>query len=147
MQAADEGAIAAIEKNGGVITTRFFDALSLQAVTDPVNFFTRGIPIPHCKLPPTDAIDYYSDPKNRGYLADPEKVAECRYELSQKYGYELKDLTNDPKLELMLRRKDPRQIWFGLWPGWLVNLQDKFIVKPKDKDYEEYYKSWIKIKL
>lgn len=28
--------------------------------------------------------------------------------------------------------KDPRQIFFGLQPGWVVNLPDETIIKPVD---------------
>ena len=57
-----------------------------------------GGPIPRRKLPPEDAVGYYTDPKSRGYLADPEKVAEERYLLSQKYGYVLPNIDNDPSV-------------------------------------------------
>lgn len=33
-----------------------------------------GEPIPKRMIPPEDAIAYYTDPKNRGYLADPDQV-------------------------------------------------------------------------
>lgn len=42
MQWASESAIAAIEKNGGVITTAYFDPMCLNAVIDPERFFLRG---------------------------------------------------------------------------------------------------------
>jgi len=90
-------------------------------------------------LPPQDAIEYYTDPKFRGYLADPDLIAEERLVLAQKYGYVLPDLSKDPKRELLLMRKDPRQIFFGLSPGWVINLRDKCILKPKDKVLRDYY--------
>ena len=74
--------------------------------------------------------------KNRGYLADPKEVAEERLILSQKYGYELSE-NND---EYLKESKDPRQIFFGLHPGWVVNLADKVIYKPADPELEEMYK-------
>ena len=37
-----EVAIAAVERNGGSITTRFFDPPSLFALRDPEKFFTKG---------------------------------------------------------------------------------------------------------
>ncbi len=91
-------------------------------------------------LPPEDAIEYYTDPKNRGYLADPLLVAQERQLLAQKYGYELPDIESDPIMKL---RKDPRQVFFGLEPGWVVNLRDKQILRPTDEELIEYYKSWI----
>jgi large subunit ribosomal protein L15 len=42
VQWASESAIAAIEKNGGVITTAYFDPMCLNAVIDPERFFLRG---------------------------------------------------------------------------------------------------------
>ena len=47
-------------------------------------------------LPPPDVIEYYTNAKNRGYLADPEDIARERVILAQKYGYELPDVNNDP---------------------------------------------------
>jgi len=139
-----EVAIAAIERNGGTVTTRFFDPPSLFALRDPEKFFTKGIPIPRCALPPQDAVAYYINPKNRGYLADPREVAKARLDTAQKYGYRLPDLhaENDAEvLEVLLARKDPRQIFYGLWPGWVVNLKDKVIIKPKDPELNEFYAS------
>jgi len=141
VQWASEAAIAAVEKWGGIITTRFYDLESVNAMVDPLRFFTRGVPIPRCKLPPQDAIEYYSDAKNRGYLADPAEIQKARDELAQKYGYQLPDLSQDPQKDMLLMRKDPRQIWYGLEPGWAVNLRDKCVIKPKNDELEEYYKS------
>lgn len=141
VQWASEMTIATIERLGGVIMTRFYDPLSLIALQDPETYFKTGKPIPKCKLPPTDAVEYYSDPKFRGYLADPEKIAEERVALSQKYGYDLPDLSESNKLSLLLKRKDPRQIFFGLHPGWIVNLTEKKILKPKAEYLQEYYHS------
>ena len=38
-----EVAIAAIERNGGTVKTRFFDPPSLFALRDPEKFFTKGV--------------------------------------------------------------------------------------------------------
>ena len=48
-------------------------------------------------------------------------VEEERLKLAQKYGYELPDKEED----YMLKRKDVRQIFYGLQPGWIVSLADK----------------------
>ena len=49
---------------------------------------------------------------------------------------------NDPEVrDHLLERKDPRQIFYGLWPGWVVNLRDKTIIKPKDRELVEFYAS------
>nr|CAG4646496.1 EOG090X0BG9 [Macrothrix elegans] len=142
VQHAPEHVIAAIERNGGVVTTAYYDPISLMAIRDPMSFFARGVPIPKRQLPPENAIEYYTDPKNRGYLADPDLIAVERFKLAQKYGYELPDLKKDPNsLPMMLERKDPRQIFYGLNPGWLVNLIDKKIYEPDDEQLLEYYKS------
>ncbi|XP_065352697.1 large ribosomal subunit protein uL15m [Cloeon dipterum] len=141
VQWASEGAIAAIERNGGVITTSYYDPLCLHAVTDPARFFLRGDPIPKRMIPPEDAIEYYSSADNRGYLADPEKVSLARLALAQKYGYELPKIEDDPDYTMLTMRKDPRQIFYGLEPGWVVSLKDKAILKPKDKELLEYYRT------
>lgn len=43
VQYASEQVIAAIERNGGVITTAYYDPPSLLAMRDPIKFFARGI--------------------------------------------------------------------------------------------------------
>ncbi|RWS28632.1 39S ribosomal protein L15-like protein [Leptotrombidium deliense] len=141
VQYAKESVIAAIERNGGIITTAFYDIKSVIALHDATKFFKSGEPIPRRMLPPPDCIDYYSDAKNRGYLADPEKIAEERFLLSQKYGYKLPDIKLDPLYKRLTLRKDPRQVFFGLEPGWVVNLKDKQILRPSDHLLQEYYKS------
>lgn len=42
VQWASEHVIAAIERNGGIITTAFYDTHSLWAVIDPEKFFMKG---------------------------------------------------------------------------------------------------------
>jgi len=124
-----------------MITTRFYDVTSLQAVTNTLGFFKKGLPIPRCALPPQDAIEYYTNPDTRGYLANPEDVRKARYVLSQKYGYTPPDYENCDNPELFKIRKDPRQIFLGLNPGWVVCLKDRVIIKPKDDEYIQYYQS------
>ncbi|XP_013777989.1 39S ribosomal protein L15, mitochondrial-like [Limulus polyphemus] len=141
VQHAPEPVIAAIERNGGLITTAYYDVASLYAAMDPLRFFKKGVPIPKRHLPPEDAVEYYTNPANRGYLADPSKVAEERFSLAQKYGYQLPNIAEDPKWELLTLRKDPRQIFYGLEPGWVVNIRKKKILKPKDEQLQEYYRS------
>lgn len=43
IQWANELVIAAVERAGGVITTSYYDPHSLQAMTNSVKFFERGI--------------------------------------------------------------------------------------------------------
>ncbi|XP_059580077.1 large ribosomal subunit protein uL15m isoform X2 [Alligator mississippiensis] len=141
VQMASELVVAVIEKNGGIITTAFYDQRSLDIVCKPVPFFLRGQPIPKRMLPPEDLVRYYTDPKNRGYLADPSKVLEARLELGKKYGYVLPDMTKDELFQMLSTRKDPRQIFFGLAPGWVVNMSEKKILKPVDERLLKYYSS------
>ncbi|CRK91836.1 CLUMA_CG005458, isoform A [Clunio marinus] len=132
VQHANELVIATIEKNGGVIRTAYFDPYSLQALRNPKKFFERGVPIPRRMIPPQDAIEYYSNPKNRGYLADPEAISHERLVLAQKYGYELPKIEDDVDYEMLSETKDPRQIFYGLEPGIVVNLEDKSIIRKRE---------------
>merc|ERR1719348_2407239 len=137
VQWADEQSIAAVERAGGRITCAYYDLHSVIALADPEKFFKSGAPIPRRLTPPGNIMEFYVTAKNRGYLADPKEVAEERLILSQKYGYELVD--NDD--EFLKESKDPRQIFYGLHPGWVVNLADKVIYKPADPDLVEMYKN------
>lgn len=123
--------------------TNLLSCLPTEILCKPAVFFLRGKPIPKRMLPPEDLVRYYTDPRNRGYLADPSKVAEARLELAKKYGYVLPDITKDELFKMLSARKDPRQIFFGLAPGWIVNLADKKILKPTDESLLKYYSSWI----
>lgn len=141
VQWASEPVIAAIEKNGGVITTAYYDPHSLLLLKNPKKFFESGQAIPRRMIPPPDAIEYYTSAEMRGYLADPEKISQERLKLAQKYGYTLPTIENDLDYNLLCERKDPRQIFHGLEPGWVVNLKDKCILKPKDKELLQFYAS------
>jgi len=135
VQWANEQAIAAVERNGGVITTAYFDILSVKALHNPKDWFAKGQPVPRRLTPPQDCIGFYSSAENRGYLADPRAVAEHRKILGQKYGYE----TPAVEEEWLKETKDPRQVFYGLQAGWLVDLKDKAIYKPTDPTLKEYY--------
>lgn len=104
-------------------------------------FYYIGEPIPRRLLPPTDCLEYYTSGKTRGYLANPEEISRERLVLSQKYGYELQKIEDDPNYEMLTERKDPRQIFYGLAPGWVVSLKDKVILKPKAEYLKEFYTS------
>lgn len=104
-----EEAIAAVEARGGVITSAYYDIFSVKAMVDPTKFFQSGQPIPKRLTPPAAALGYYADAANRGYLADPRRIAEERLVLAQKYGYELPDVEADPDRDMLLQSKDPRQ--------------------------------------
>ncbi|XP_069777592.1 large ribosomal subunit protein uL15m [Narcine bancroftii] len=141
VQWASELAIAAVERNGGIITTAFYDPRNLDILCKPVSFFLRGQPIPKRMLPPEELVPYYTDAQNRGYLADPAKVQKERISLAKKYGYILPDISKDVMYSMLTMRKDPLQIFFGLAPGWLVNLPEKKILKPIDEELCKYYRS------
>ena len=140
VQHASERAIAAVEQAGGVITTRFFDRSSVAAMVDAEQHFMKGRVIPRCKLPPKDAVSYYTDPAQRGYLADLSAIMRARLQLAQKYGYQLPAVVHGDWLHATLMgRKDPYQIWFGLEPGWIVSLADRSILKPTDAAIKQYF--------
>ncbi|VDM31159.1 unnamed protein product [Hydatigera taeniaeformis] len=142
VQYASELAIAAVERAGGVITTRYYDLLSVFAKADPFSFFEKGLPIPRGKKPPLDALKYYTSGANRGYLASPKQIADARVWLAQKYGYTLVDIASSPYKDLLSIQKEPWRIFHGLEPGWLVSLTDKVIIKPVDSlQHENFYKS------
>jgi len=130
VQHASELVIATIERQGGVIRTAYYDPQSIWALRNPKKWFEKGVPLPKRMLPPQDAVDYYTDPKNRGYLADPEAISYERMVLAQKYGYELPKIEEDPDFELLTETKDPRQIFYGLHPGWVISVRDKAIIRP-----------------
>ncbi|CAD0196098.1 unnamed protein product [Chrysodeixis includens] len=141
VQWASEQVIAAIEKNGGVITTAYYDPHSLLLLKNPKKFFESGQAIPRRMIPPSDLIEYYTSAKSRGYLADPEEISKERVKLAQKYGYTLPNIEKDSDYTMLSERKDPRQIFYGLEPGWVVNLKDECILKPKDQELLSYYNS------
>ncbi|KAB0377857.1 hypothetical protein FD755_009435 [Muntiacus reevesi] len=117
VQLASELAIASIERNGGV-------------------------PIPKRMLPlPEALVPYYTDARDRGYLADPAGFPEARLELAKKYHCILPDTAKDQLFKMLSTRKDPRQIFFGLAPGWVVNMADRKILKPTQEKLLEYYRS------
>lgn len=78
VQHASELIISAIERMGGVIRTAYYDMSALMAMKNTKAFFEKGVPIPKRMIPPQDAIEYYTDPKTRGYLADPEAISHER---------------------------------------------------------------------
>lgn len=131
VQHASESVIAAIERCGGIIRTAFYDVRSIQALVNPSKWFEKGEPIPKRMIPPQDAIDQYTSAARRGYLADPEEISKERLVLAQKYGYNLPKIEEDPNYEMLVATKDPRQIFYGLEPGWVISVKDKAIVKAK----------------
>lgn len=58
--------------------------------------------------------------------------------MAQKYGYELPKIEDDPQYEMFCETKDPRQVFYGLEPGWVVNLPDQVIIKPLSTNSEQH---------
>ena len=112
-----------MERAGGKITCAYYDLHSVVALSDPVKFFKTGAPIPRRLAPPGNMLEFYSGAKNRGYLADPAEVARERLALADKYGY---TLTEEQMEDSFDQSKDPRQIFYGLQPGWVVNIPDRW---------------------
>jgi len=138
VQWACEQSIAAVERAGGKITCAYYDLHSAVAISDPVKFFKSGAPIPRRLTPPGNMLEFYSGAKNRGYLADPAEVARERMLLAEKYGY---SLTEEQREDTGHHSKDPRQIFYGLQPGWVVNVPDRCIYKPLDESLQNVYES------
>jgi len=136
VQWASEQTIAAVERAGGKITCAYYDIHSVVALSNPIKFFRKGAPIPRRLSPPAKLLEFYTGAENRGYLADPAEVAKARLTLAQKYGYTL----TSEQLEDTGEVKDPRQVFFGLEPGWIVSLADQCIYKPDDTELETVYK-------
>lgn len=136
VQHAPEHVIAAIERNGGSVSTAYYDLASLNAMVNTTRFFESGRPIPRRQLPPEDCLEYYSDAKHRGYLAPASAVAKERALLAQKYGYDLPKVNADE-----VQSKDPRQVFYGLAPGTVVDLKGKRFLRPKDEKLKAYYES------
>lgn len=131
-QMADELAIATVEKNGGKFTASYYDRGSIEAAVNPVDYFLKGNPVRKRLLPPEHLFSYYSSPETRGYLADKDLYEKYRHKTSQKYGYELQPLD-----EYLMVEKHPREIWVGISPGSLVNLQDKAVYIRTDPNIQE----------
>uniref|UniRef100_H2ZQA3 39S ribosomal protein L15, mitochondrial n=1 Tax=Ciona savignyi TaxID=51511 RepID=H2ZQA3_CIOSA len=138
VQIVDELALAAVEKAGGTVSTAFYDRRSFTALCNPVEYFLMGKPIHKRLLPPQELVTYYTDPKVRGYLSDPAKIWESRNELAQKYGYELPELSEEQKLRMLEGKKDPRQVFYGLPPGSIVNLADETVLIPENNYFKKH---------
>lgn len=63
---ASKSAIEAVERNGGIITTAYYNKLGLRALLKPEKFRDRCLP--RRALPGKKMMRYYLNPDNRGYL-------------------------------------------------------------------------------
>ncbi|GAA5898830.1 mitochondrial 54S ribosomal protein uL15m MRPL10 [Sporobolomyces salmoneus] len=67
---ASQTAIKAIEALNGTFVARYENRLTLRALIRPFSFFAKSLPLPGKANPVTRRdLLYYSNPKNRGYLA------------------------------------------------------------------------------
>ncbi|WFD20268.1 YmL10 [Malassezia caprae] len=67
---ASRSAIEAIEKAGGSIVCRYYNALSLRALVKPHKWLAKNEPLPHFADPVSHRdLLWYSSINNRGYLA------------------------------------------------------------------------------
>ena len=74
---ASKTAIEAVERNGGTVKCVYHDRLQLRALLKPEKY---PILKPRPARPKNKYILWYSDPDNRGFLADPEEVEKRRQE-------------------------------------------------------------------
>ncbi|GAA55124.1 39S ribosomal protein L15 mitochondrial [Clonorchis sinensis] len=111
-------------------------ALEIEGIATDAQNWTKET---GCQRGHQDAVPYYANAENRGYLADPEELAAARLWLAQKYGYSLTDCASQSEdmRTLMSLRKDPRQIFLGLNPGDLVSLADEVVLKPRLETEQE----------
>jgi len=77
---ASQDAITAVERNGGSVRCVWHDRVMLQHVmqSEPSKNFSVVPPVP--KRPGPNLLLYYANPRNRGYLANPEELAKLREE-------------------------------------------------------------------
>ena len=83
LQMADELSIHTIERNGGTFTASYLDRKSLEVAVSPTKWIKSGKPLPSRKLPPLSLFGYYSCPRNRGYLADPDLIHQYRINVAK----------------------------------------------------------------
>uniref|UniRef100_A0A915BY72 Large ribosomal subunit protein uL15m n=1 Tax=Parascaris univalens TaxID=6257 RepID=A0A915BY72_PARUN len=133
VQWASETAIAAVERAGGCIRTAYYDIVSLEAAVDPEKWFQAGKPIPRRKAPPESLISYYTDARNRGYLASEEEIEKEESHLAQLMGYDR------VKSEREWERKKPDQLFVGISSGSLVSLVDRKVFAPTHSVLKRYY--------
>ncbi|XP_075242408.1 large ribosomal subunit protein uL15m-like [Convolutriloba macropyga] len=131
--------IAAIERIGGSIVSAYYDENALTCLRNPLKFFSKSLPIPPRLLPPIELIEYYTDPSHRGYLCSEEEINNAKKVLADKIGYE-----SGPDSNFACTKKGPRQIFFFLDPGMVINLKDKIVAQFQFNDeYKSAYNKGI----
>lgn len=133
VQCATEPVIAAVERNGGTVQTKFYDMASVVYASDVEYYFRRARPIPRVKMPSHDMLAYYRNAQNRGYLAPAGELDFARFETSQKYGY------CNVEQPFRTKVKPKHNLFQDLQPGWIVDLEGRCIMKPRDEEYLDYY--------
>lgn len=97
---ASELAIAAIEKNGSVVTMAFYDSRSLEILYRPVLFFLHRQPIPKQMLPSEALIPYYTDAKS--WLPGGScQISQSKSYTCLEYRYILLDITKDELFKML----------------------------------------------
>ncbi|CAJ0963014.1 unnamed protein product, partial [Mesorhabditis belari] len=137
VQWASQRTIAAVESAGGRIRTAYYDPESLRAAIDAKTWFQSGRPVPRRLAPPPSLVSYYSDPVNRGYLADVAEIEHARQRLSMTMGTTLPETTFDAV-------KHPKQVFNGLPPGAIVSLKDRKVFMPTHPDVRDYYEEGLR---
>lgn len=92
-----------------------------------------GKPIPRRKAPPESLVPYYTDPRNRGYLADPEDLTKAEEDLAQIMAYERKPARTN------WEEKRPDQLFLGIPSGSIVSLKDRKCFVPAHPILRKYY--------
>uniref|UniRef100_A0A915Q1A5 Large ribosomal subunit protein uL15m n=1 Tax=Setaria digitata TaxID=48799 RepID=A0A915Q1A5_9BILA len=133
VQWASETAIAAVERAGGRIRLAYYDAAALEAAVDPEKWFLSGKPIPRRKAPPGNLMSLYTDPRHRGYLANPEDLSKAEEELAQIMGYK-----REPAQENW-EEKERDQLFLGIPSGSIISLKDKKCFAPLHPVLRKYY--------
>ncbi|XP_057308589.1 50S ribosomal protein L15-like [Hydractinia symbiolongicarpus] len=86
---ASQNAIQAVERNGGRVKCVYHDRIALRALLKPEKYDI----IPRPARPGNKHILFYSDPNNRGFLADPVEIEKKRNE-NLKLGRVTEQLSN-----------------------------------------------------
>ncbi|KAI6214025.1 hypothetical protein M3Y94_00220200 [Aphelenchoides besseyi] len=135
VQWASQTAIAAVERAGGRIRLAYYDIESVGMLANPRAYFEKGIPVPRRKRPPHSLISFYSNPKNRGYLAEESECEKAADELAQILDYKRTQSIPSHVQE----EKHPDHIFLGIEPGSLVSLADKKIFRPTHPVHRDFY--------
>ena len=79
-----QSAIKAVERQGGKVVCAHYNKLGLRVLLKPEKWTETGRPLPRRARPPSKLMAYYTNPRNRGYLADPSEVEKLREALQKR---------------------------------------------------------------